>query len=264
MSRPTRTGFTLIELILVIAIIGILVGLLLPAVRNVRGAAAGAQCQNNLKQLLLACCAYQSAGSAGASDGWPFPPGCTGPGNIPEERLSWMVPLLPYLEQGPLYRQFDLDKGYEANLTAAGARVRTFLCFVSDEPPKEAVTNYVAMSGIGPDSASQPAGAAGNGFMGYDRRTSPDMIKDGTSRTIALMETTSGLGSWARGGPSTVRGLDPADVPLFGERRPFGGHHPLTNAAMADGSVRTIGPKTDPRKLAGAITIAGGEPFDWD
>src|SRR5581483_12164631 len=81
-----------------------------------------------------------------------------------------------------------------------------------DAATVDAATHYVAMSGIGLDAATQPAGTPGNGFMGYDRLTSWAMIKDGTSNTIALMETRSNLGPWARGGSSNVRGFDPADV----------------------------------------------------
>src|SRR5437763_15857531 len=137
MSRPARGGFTLIELLLVIAIIAILIGLMLPAVRRVREPAARMQCQNNLKQLMLALHNFESTGRPARSvstahqdapAGRSFPPGCSGPGTTPEERLSWMVALLPHLEQDTLSRQFDVGKGYAGNLPAAQTRIRTFLC----------------------------------------------------------------------------------------------------------------------------------------
>ena len=176
-----------------------------------------------------------------------------------------MVALLLYLEQDSLYRQIDLDKDYAGNLPAVQTTIKLFLCPASKEAATvDAVTHYVAMSGIGRDAATQPAGASGNGFMGYDRLTSLSMIKDGTSNTIALMETRSGLGPWARGGWSNLRGFDPADVPLFGDERPFGGHPAGINAAMADGSVRFLPSSIDPKRLAAAITIAGGESVNLD
>jgi prepilin-type processing-associated H-X9-DG protein len=176
-----------------------------------------------------------------------------------------MVALLPYLEQDSLYRQIDLQNGYGGNLPAVQSSIKTFMCpSANADAMADAVTHYVAMSGIGLDAATRPAGAPGNGFMGYDRLTSLSMIKDGTSNTIALMETRSGLGPWARGGPSNLRGFDPADVPIFGDQRPFGGHPDGINAAMADGSVRYINAGIDPIKLAAAITIDGGEPFDLE
>lgn len=274
MSRFPRSGFTLTELLVVIAIVVILIGLMLPAVRRVREPAERSQCQNNLKQLLLAMHNFESTGRPApySATGSPashaerlFPPGCFGPGTTPEERLSWLATLLPYLEQDSLYRQFDLEKGYAGNLPAVQTRIKTFLCPASKEAVAvDPVTHYVAMSGIGQDAAGQPAGAAGNGFMGYDRLTSVTMIKDGTSHTIALMETRTGLGPWARGGASTLRGFDPADVPLHGDQRPFGGHAAGMHAAMADGSIRFLHSSIDPKRLAAAITIAGGELVDLD
>jgi hypothetical protein len=176
-----------------------------------------------------------------------------------------MVELLPYLEQGSFYQQFDMKKGYSVNLPAAQTPIKTFLCPMAKEAaPGDAVTCYVAMAGIGYNAAAQPAGTAGNGFMGSDRPTSLAMIKDGTSQTIALMDTRYNLGPWARGGASNVRGFDPADVPLSGDGRPFGGHPSGMHAGMADGSVRYISSSIDPKNLAAAITIAGGEPVNLD
>src|SRR4030081_3658353 len=93
---PRNWGFTLIELLVVIAIIAVLIGLLLPAVQKVREAANRMKCQNNLKQLALACHAYHDVNLA-------FPRGDTGGwGN---DKGSWIFFTLPYIEQGPLFQQ---------------------------------------------------------------------------------------------------------------------------------------------------------------
>jgi prepilin-type processing-associated H-X9-DG protein len=175
-----------------------------------------------------------------------------------------MVALLPYLEQDRLYRQIDVEKGYAGNLPAVQASVPAFLCPSKEAATADAVTHYVAMAGIGLDAATRPAGAPGNGFMGYDRLTSWSMIKDGRSNTIALLETRSGLGSWARGGSSNLRGFDPTQEPVFGDQGQFGGHTGGMNAAFADGSVHFISFSIGSSALAAMITIDGGERFDLD
>jgi prepilin-type N-terminal cleavage/methylation domain-containing protein len=96
MTRPKkRPGFTLIELLVVIAIIGVLVGLLLPAVQKVREAANRMSCQNNLKQIALACANYQTTYGV-------FP--------YSRNRITDVGPLtliLPYVEQDNVFRQLD-------------------------------------------------------------------------------------------------------------------------------------------------------------
>jgi len=101
-----RRGFTLVELLVVIAIIALLIGLLLPAVQSARESARRSQCANNLRQLGLALQSHVSVGNTfpmGAQTqldtSLPVVNGVT----YANRRWSWFVYVLPFLEQQPLY-----------------------------------------------------------------------------------------------------------------------------------------------------------------
>jgi prepilin-type N-terminal cleavage/methylation domain-containing protein/prepilin-type processing-associated H-X9-DG protein len=122
-------AFTLIELLVVIAIIAVLIGLLLPAVQKVREAAARLKCQNNLKQLALACHSYHDANGTIPPGGYMNPPwgqNTTGKwdqgGGWQFDKGSFHLYVLPYMEQDNLFRQiaaFDLSTPNVDTITRA-------------------------------------------------------------------------------------------------------------------------------------------------
>ncbi|MCI0458409.1 MAG: DUF1559 domain-containing protein [Gemmataceae bacterium] len=137
--RRPRPGFTLIELLVVIAIIAILIGLLLPAVQKVREAAARSQCQNNLKQLALACHAYHDANKSlpPAGRGYGFCGGSRGDTNV--VNMSGWVLVLPYIEQGPLFKQLNVNVAFTDVIWANNGTIRNTVGNYS-VPPWNGVT----------------------------------------------------------------------------------------------------------------------------
>jgi len=119
-SIRRRSGFTLIELLVVIAIIAILIALLLPAVQQAREAARRTQCKNNLKQLGLALHNYHDTFLV-------FPPGAvsTLTAGQPYQGWGWNLMVLPYMDQAPLYNNFNFSNSLVATYTATPALLST-------------------------------------------------------------------------------------------------------------------------------------------
>jgi prepilin-type N-terminal cleavage/methylation domain-containing protein len=140
MPHPTqRRAFTLVELLVVIAIIGILVALLLPAVQAAREAARRMSCGNNLKQLALALHNYRDVYKIFPPAHMPFNTpqtmadvwtGSDGGSTANQARygLTWMVFILPFMEQQPLWNRVDVNVAMGAPAPNQNALVRgTFI-----------------------------------------------------------------------------------------------------------------------------------------
>jgi hypothetical protein len=205
------------------------------------------------------------------------------PSLAPDERLSWLVSLLPYLEEETLYKQFDPSSGRAGknNQRSSATPVKIFIC--PAQPKREpnapwAYSSYVGIAGVGADAASLPLEDKRCGVFGYERHVMMQDVKDGVNSTLSILETALENGHWDAGGSATVRPIDSEQEPYIGEDRPFGIDHrqpslgsfhfarqPLvTNAAMLDGSVRTLQASINPRILEALATIAGNESIPAD
>ncbi len=130
-ARISR-AFTLVEILVVIAVIGLLIALLMPAVLATQERARQTQCLSRLKQMGLGMGMYEEQHGV-------FPAGCLGclaatprPGQPrrPQLFISWNVSILPMIEQQSLYDEFnfELPSNHLANRTVAATSVDIFLC----------------------------------------------------------------------------------------------------------------------------------------
>ncbi len=241
---------TLVQILVVVAVIGVLIALLLPATQSAREAARRMSCTNNLKQIGLALHNYHQAYGQ-------FPPAAIGPHNVPRERqFSWIVAILPFLEGQTMYNELRLDLPCDHPHNAALLRtpLHVVMCpsdpMAATTPEGFAKTSYVAVTGA--DSTD----GSGNlrGVIGFDRGLSANEITDGLSNTLLVAEVADG-GPWFAGGSSTARRIDDWIVKKTWSQHANGG-----NFLFADGSVQFITSTIDPQTLRHLATAQGKEP----
>jgi prepilin-type N-terminal cleavage/methylation domain-containing protein len=249
LPRPKSRAFTLVELLVVIAVIGVLIAMLLPAVQAAREAARQLQCQNNLKQLALACHTYESVNS-----GLPLLYSSS-------TQLGWITQVLPFFEQNNLYHQYNFKQPWFDASNAAVvvqrinvlecpsspvSRVYTETCSkFSGYPPTTftvASTDYFAVSGASSGTVTTPPSAIAPGYwsayptapstidlsgvFGAQSSTSAsrrlDEVSDGLSNTVMISEMSGRPWLYLASGqrvssarfPSYVTAVPGDDIPL--------------------------------------------------
>lgn len=127
--RPQRVGFTLVELLVVIAVIGILISMLMPAVQQVREAARRADCLNRLRQIGLATHNFHDTyGAVPPARLFPKYDGAP-PYHRGWDEPSWFARILPFVEQQNFFDQWDLSAAYTAHPSEVTSTViSTFIC----------------------------------------------------------------------------------------------------------------------------------------
>jgi prepilin-type processing-associated H-X9-DG protein len=178
MHNHSRRGFTLFQLLILLALFMMAFALMLPAVAKMREAAARAQSQNNMKQIGLAAHNYLSSFNK-------FPSG------LDANNFSAAAYLLPFIEQQNVYQLIDFKKSIDdkANAEVRKTVIKTFLNLfdpIQSVSMDYGATNYLFNAGANADLKDN------NGVFFKESRIVFTDIQDGTSNTIMTVETLKG------------------------------------------------------------------------
>jgi hypothetical protein len=250
---------TLVELLVVVAVVAALAGLLLPAVQAAREAARRVSCQNNLRNVGCALHGHLLARRE-------FPTGCTEwrqPGRPGTGRcLAWSSRILPWLEQAGLADRIDFGRPFDHadNAAAAAVPLTVYRCPSADrlDPLVDGLgrTDYGGVTGERITSPNNPE----KGVLIHDRGFAEREITDGLSCTAFVGECSAGAwpdGQWINGRNLFDQAYAvnwPTWEDELRSRHPGGGL-----ALFGDGTVRLLTDSLDVRVLAAACTRAGGE-----
>jgi len=223
-----------------------------------------------------------TADRKGLNFGRPYPP---------DERVSWMAQLLPYLGYEDVYRDINPERGWRPEYDAGNKRwlddnaragavlipafldpashPRTWSMQLPSMPGRiYGATHYVGIAGVGLDaaeySADDPVQAKKMGIFGYYRQTKLDDVKDGLSNTILMIQVPPTYKRpWIAGGGATVMGVPEKNsiAPFVSTKR---GDKAGTYVLMADGSVRFITADISDDVFKALCTINGGDKADGD
>ncbi len=223
-GRTTRCGFTLMELLVVIAVMAVLVALLLPAVQAAREAARRAQCLNNLKQIGLALASYHDTCQT-------LPPAAVRPAGFVDNgrdkpRSTWAIAILPMIDQANVYQTFvpTVDVTAPVNRALRTAVVPVYRCptdagatqlFQPLLGVEFARGNYAANFGSASWGLKYWNDKTTQGVMGQNAGLRLGVITDGASNTVCVAEVrcqpsaSDNRGVWAFHAPGASSvGLD--------------------------------------------------------
>jgi len=270
-QRTKPSGFTLVELLAVLAIIGTLIGLLLPAVQRSREAGRKMQCANNLKQMGVALANYEQAKKR-------FPPGND---QIGSRLHAWSSFILPFLEQSAVSDRIDYTKPWDdpaSNLSKVDITIPTYVCpsGVKQFPGKQdyggILGAYIKPSGeaIMPlTTRDEHGGILYATDHEYKLSATAASVSDGLSKTLLVAEAVDrevaggpdthfvGDACWACGNncfPLNSRVINDPSVDAFRSHHVGG-----LNSLYGDGHISFLNDRLDVRVLIAICTRAGGE-----